>query len=36
MAAGRAAEADDAIPKQAAWVRPKLGLASATLAPVAS
>jgi hypothetical protein len=32
IAAGRAPEADDAIRKQAEWVRPKLGLASAALA----
>jgi len=29
MAAGRAPEADDAIRRMAAWVRPKLGLADA-------
>jgi epsilon-lactone hydrolase len=28
MAAGRAPEADDAIRKQAEWVRPRLGLTS--------
>jgi epsilon-lactone hydrolase len=32
MAAGRAPEADDAVRKQAAWVRPKLALASAARA----
>jgi monoterpene epsilon-lactone hydrolase len=33
MAAGRAPEADDAIRRQAEWVRPKLGLASGAPAP---
>src|SRR5262245_7576771 len=36
MAAGRAPEADDAIRKQAEWVRPKLGLPGAARAAAAS
>jgi monoterpene epsilon-lactone hydrolase len=36
MAAGRAPDADDAIRKQAEWVRPKLGLASSVLQATAS